>query len=217
MIKPGDTEIFTCPHCGNKTVNELVSFTSVEEVLELPGKRSTDIDTFAIESYFFVTKCKTCNLASVFCSADFEENPLNISLAFQIWPTDTILGEGVPKIVRESYEEAKKVKRISPLSFTIMIRRCLEQLCKDKSAVGGNLKEKIKDLGRKKIIPEKLADMADIIRETGNTGAHGDDFKLTKFDMDILDDFFIAMIEYVYVAPEKLSKIKDIIKKAPPQ
>lgn len=217
MTEPGDTEVFKCPHCGNETVNELISFTEVDELLEIVESRTHEIDRFPVESYFFITKCKTCSQVSVFTSADFEEMPYNISAAFQIWPTNKDLGEGVPKNIEASYDEAKKVKKVSPLAFSILIRRSLEQLCKDKGATGRNLKEKIEDLGKKKIIPETLADMADIIRETGNTGAHGDNFKLNKFDMDVLDDFFIAVLEYVYVAPQRLAKIKDRLKNAPQQ
>ncbi len=214
MTEPGDTEVFKCPHCGNETVNVLISFTAVDEMLELVDSRTHEIDNFLVESYFFITKCKTCNQVSVFTSADFDEMPYNLSSSFQIWPKNKVLGDGVPKSIEDRYDEANKVKKVSPLAFSILIRRCLEQLCKDKGATGKNLKEKIEDLGKKKIIPETLADMADIIRETGNTGAHGDKFKLNKFDMDVLDDFFIAVIEYVYVAPQRLVKIKDRLKKA---
>lgn len=217
MIKAGDTKVFKCPHCGNETVNELISFTAVEEVLELLESVTHEVDYIPVESYFFITKCKTCNQVSVFTSADFEEMPYDIRTAFQVWPTNKGLGKGVPKSIEESYEEARKVKKVSPLAFSILIRRSLELLCKDKEAVGANLKEKIEDLGKKKIIPDTLAGMADIIRETGNTSAHADKFKLNKFDTDVLDDFFIAVIEYVYVAPQRLAQIKERLKNAQKQ
>jgi len=119
------------------------------------------------------------------------------------------------KLCKMAYEEAKKVKEVSPLAFSLLIRRALEQLCNDKNATGDNLKAKIKDLGTKKVIPEKLSDMADIIRDIGNTGAHAYKFDLNKYDMDVLDDFFIAVVEYVYLAPAKISKIRERLKNAP--
>jgi len=57
--------------------------------------------------------------------------------------------------------------------------------------------------------------MADIIRDIGNTGAHAGKFDLNKYDMDVLDDFFIAVVEYVYLAPAKISKIRERLKNAP--
>lgn len=212
MEKPGETEVFECPHCGNKTVNELISLTSVEETLEVVETRTFEVDYHSIESYFFITKCRTCSQVSVFTSANFDEFPFVVKQAFQVWPENKILDENISKGILESYHEARKVKRISPLAFTILIRRCLEQLCKEQGAVGPNLMEKISDLGRKKIIPETLAEMAHLIREIGNKGAHGDALNLSKFEVDNLDDFFIAMVEYVYVAPQKVLKLRERVK-----
>jgi|GEM_PF-6644211 len=151
MTIPGESQVFKCPHCGNETVNELQSFTKVDELLELVESRGHGVDRFPVESYFFITKCKTCEQASVFISSDIDEFPENVKNAFQIWPTNKYLDEGVPKAVQESYEEAKRVKKVSPLAFSLLIRRALEQLCNDKNATGDNLKAKIKDLGTKKV------------------------------------------------------------------
>ena len=111
MTIPGESQVFKCPHCGNETVNELQSFTKVDELLELVESRGHGVDRFPVESYFFITKCKTCEQASVFISSDIDEFAENVKNAFQIWPTNKDLGEGAPKAVQDGIRRSKKSKR----------------------------------------------------------------------------------------------------------
>lgn len=201
--------VFKCPNCGNKTVHQVLSITTIEEEIAIPDELH-QIDSFAVMSYFFITECKTCQGVTVLLELN---NANNLNGSIQLWPHTKTLGENVPKGIKESYYDAKKVKKISALAFSILMRRCLEQLCIDKGAKGRNLKQKIEWLATKDIIPKTLSNMADIIREVGNTGAHVGNFSHDEEDMDLLDDFFIAMVEYVYVAPEKLNRITQKLKK----
>jgi uncharacterized protein DUF4145 len=54
----------------------------------------------------------------------------------------------------------------------LMVRRTLEELCKERGAVGSNLKERLKNLGTKVVLPQELLDALDELRLLGNDAAH---------------------------------------------
>jgi hypothetical protein len=85
-------------------------------------------------------------------------------------------------------------------------------LCKDKSAVGNNLKDQIDDLAAKNIIPLTLSQMGHTLRTLGNIGAHASEYKLDITEVRAMRDFIVAMLEYVYVAPAKLENLRGSIK-----
>jgi hypothetical protein len=54
----------------------------------------------------------------------------------------------------------------------IMVRKTLEELCRDRDATGSTLKDRIKALGSKVIIPPELFEGLDDLRLLGNDAAH---------------------------------------------
>ena len=58
------------------------------------------------------------------------------------------------------------------IASAIMIRKTLDLLCIDRGAKGDNLKERIKSLGNKILIPKELLDGMDDLRLLGNDAAH---------------------------------------------
>ena len=62
-------------------------------------------------------------------------------------------------------------------------------------------------------IPPVLAEMATILRLLGNVGAHLTEEPVKPPDTWVIDDFFRAVIEYVYVAPSRIKEISDGLKK----
>jgi len=128
-----------------------------------------------------------------------------------LYPAPRALGEAIPKEIRKSYEEARKVEKISPNAFAVLIRRSLELLCKDQKAKGNNLKEQIADLSERGIIPKPLVAMAETLRFIGNIGAHKIEVNIDLEETSAIDDFLVAMLEYVYVAPDKIKKLRDSI------
>ena len=49
-----------------------------------------------------------------------------------------------------------------------MVRKTLEELCRDRQAQGPNLKDRIKALGTKVVLPTELLDGLDDLRLLGN-------------------------------------------------
>jgi hypothetical protein len=47
-----------------------------------------------------------------------------------------------------------------------------------------------------------------LIRLVGNAGAHASGIKITVPQVWAIDDFIIAIIEYLYVAPAKIEEFK---------
>ena len=52
------------------------------------------------------------------------------------------------------------------------------------------------------------------MRQIGNLGAHAGDGEVDFWDAELLDDFFRAVVEYVYVVPSKIARMKQRISQA---
>jgi hypothetical protein len=200
-------QIEHCNHCGNRTSHKILHVTTSREEVYNTKEPS---DRYEIDTYYVLTKCKTCDCVSLFC--DYTGIG-DISESFLVYPIDKSPREHVPKKIGDSYREALKVEKLSPKAYAILMRQTLELLCKDRSALGRNLAEQIKYLASKQIIPTTLAEMSDTLRILGNIGAHGDDYQFDPLEIAAMKDFINATLEYVYVAPATLEKVKESIKK----
>lgn len=58
------------------------------------------------------------------------------------------------------------------IAAALMVRKTLEELCRDRGATGDNLKDRIKALGTRIVIPKDLLDGLDDLRLLGNDAAH---------------------------------------------
>lgn len=191
-----------CSSCGVKTPHTKHGSAKEEEEIEfdLEGETLRDV----IEYQHLFLQCQVCGGVSLRVYSDFNdgEEPL------QLYPPVKDLS-GVPQAIRDSYSEARKVKKVSPTAFLVLVRRALEFLCKDQNAKGADLKSQIEDLGKKDIIPKTLSRMSQALRYFGNLGAHATDAKIGFTEVGIVEDFFLAIVEYVYIAPEKLKKAEE--------
>ena len=58
------------------------------------------------------------------------------------------------------------------IASAIMVRKTLEELCHERGATGANLKERLRNLGTKVILPQELRDRLDDFRLLCNDAAH---------------------------------------------
>ena len=80
---------------------------------------------------------------------------------------------GVPPAVSQALEEALTCHAHQCyVAAAIMVRKTLEALCRDRAATGPNLKERIRALGSKVVLPQELLDALDDLRLLGNDAAH---------------------------------------------
>jgi hypothetical protein len=165
------------------------------------GNVSNDNPPYSRHEIFLCSTCEGISLHSTDVDWDGDRT--------LSWPHPSDLHHSVPQTVADSYKEAKKVQELSPYSFAVMIRRALEALCADRGVARAPLYTMLKALAGSGEIPAKLAEVTDVLRELGNTGAHHEpNVKLTVPMTWALDDFFRVVVEYVYVAPSKLAKFQ---------
>ena len=118
--------------------------------------------------------------------------------------------------VSTTYEEAQKVRNISPNAYAVLLGRVLEEVCSDRRAKGRTLSAKLKDLSDRGEIPEKLVKVASGLRGLRNVGAHSGAGVLTATETPIIDKLCSAILDYVYSASilaEEASHLLDNLQK----
>lgn len=79
----------------------------------------------------------------------------------------------IPASITKAMEEAIACHSIECyIAAAIMVRKTLEELCHDRKATGDNLKQRLRDLGTKIVLPKDLLDGLDDLRLLGNDAAH---------------------------------------------
>lgn len=198
-----------CPHCGNKSPQRIVFEHTYRDVwYDQQGAPIPEIDSF--ESETIVCVCETCDQVLLYDGVAFAESGRWPELRY---PRNSYLPDVVPGSVRMIYQEASIVKQNSPSSFALLIRKALEAICEDRKTPEGTLAARLKYLANKGEIPPVLADVTEVLRTVGNTAAHGTLEKITAPMTWAIDDFFRAVVEYVYVAPNKLEEFRARLKK----
>ena len=96
-----------------------------------------------------------------------------------------------------------------------MVRRVLEEVCRDKQATGNDLKAKIAALRGNIVIPQELLDAADELRILGNDAAH---VEARAYDSVGKDEATIAIelakeiLKAVYQYSSLVSKLRALKK-----
>jgi len=195
-------DIAYCPHCGNTTPQELEGHTF--SLHHKDGSHS-----------YFLTRCGTCLEGLLYRYIDpYDSVPQITHGTFQlaeyelVWPHPGDLHPSVPTSVRKIYSEAAAIKGRAPNAFANQIRRSLEAVCKDRGANHRVLAENLQELASRREIPPTLTEMTDVLRQLGNIGSHAGDEEIDPDYVDVIDDFFRAIVEYVYIAPYKVTEFK---------
>lgn len=192
-----------CPHCGNRAPQKLVHVQNFQaEAYSTNGDLL--LDTF--DSVYHVFVCETCNQLLIYHQLSEGDISEGFSL---VWPSAGILDECVPKAVADCYSEAYRIKNLAPNAFAVQIRRALEAICDNRGAKKGTLHQRLNELAMWGEIPSALVEMTDVLRELGNIGAHATKQSIKPLHVMAIDGFFTAVIEYVYMAPNKLKKFRD--------
>lgn len=195
-----------CPHCSNRAPHRLVHIQEGEEVelfYTIDGEERTNE---WMETYY-IAICETCERPLVYL-AEKSRHEEDFSDAHRIWPVSG-LDPAVPKIVGKCYQEAASIKNRAPNAFAGQIRRALEALCDNRGAKKGTLHIRLKELADKGEIPPILAEMTDVLRLIGNVGVHSVSQSVELYQVNAIDEFFRAVVEYVYVAPEKVKRFRE--------
>jgi hypothetical protein len=195
--KVNPPHIAICPHCGNKTPHKLLHrqdfYVDIEE-------------NMFDECWWAILRCSTCGELSLY--KDHWDKTRSIWTSKLIYPVPIIAPVEASQDVQRLFQEAVKIKHIAPSLCAVGIRKCLEALCKDKGATKKDLSSNVRELASKGILPEILVQMMDSSRIIGNLGAHAGSSEVTEDDANVLIDFCLAILEYVYVAPSKIASVQ---------
>lgn len=194
------TVLLICPNCTNKCQQ------AIEGLAHETWQRSSDENDVDHLSYT-LCQCTTCGKVSLWSEYEGDGRAL--------WPSNGELHHPVPYRVRELYAEAFSVKQRSSSLFAVSIRRCMEAICADKGVNGRTLQEMMNALLSSLGAPDVISSVARVARLLGNRGAHDSD-DVTQAEADTLDEFFLAIIEYVYIGPEKVTRYEEALKKLDP-
>lgn len=122
----------------------------------------------------------------------------------------------IPATVQSALEEAIKCHAQSCfVASAIMVRKTLEELCRDRGAAGGNLKERIKALGTKVVLPQELLDGLDDLRLLGNDAAHIESqeyAKVGKEEVEVGIEFAKEVLKAVYQYSALLNRLRALKK-----
>jgi hypothetical protein len=97
----------------------------------------------------------------------------------------------------------------------IMVRKTLEELCLDRQATGNNLKERIRSLGGKVVLPQELLDGLDDLRLLGNDAAHIESQEFNKVgqeEVEIGIEFTKEVLKAVYQYSALLTRLRALKK-----
>jgi hypothetical protein len=198
-----DTRILVCPTCGNQTPHKLVFRHEYEPVFY--GEDGTQSEGPAPPSIYMVFECGTCRDISLYehpAPVPFEEAILR-------YPKGDSLHESVPRSVATNFQEARRIQTVSPNGFAVLIRRALEAMCDDRGVPADRLQKRLEVLANRGEIPPVLAEITSVLRTIGNSGAHNTNQDVTVPMTWAMEEFFRALVEYVYVAPFLLRKFKS--------
>jgi hypothetical protein len=81
----------------------------------------------------------------------------------------------------------------------------LEILCNERGLTKGTLAKRLKILFDKGELPPVLSQTTDLLRLIGNIGAHGFEETVHPLEVRAIDDFFKAIVEYLYIAPKRIA------------
>lgn len=120
----------------------------------------------------------------------------------------------IPEAIVASLEEAITCNANQCfVAAAIMVRKTLELLCSAQNASGGNLKERLKALGSKVVLPPDLLSGLDDVRLLGNDAAHIESQAYTKVsqqELDVAIEFTKEVLKAIYQYSALLARLRAL-------
>ncbi|MGB2927529.1 MAG: DUF4145 domain-containing protein [Desulfobacterales bacterium] len=94
-----------------------------------------------------------------------------------------------------------------------MVRKTLEELCRDRNAIGDNLKKRIKALGATVVLPQELLDGIDDLRLLGNDAAHIESQTFNQIgseEVEVGIEFTKEVLKAVYQYGKLLERLRNL-------
>lgn len=225
--KTGDSHIVRlCPYCGQER-----QFNAKGNVsLELPQGCQTLAHGTPVRFDVYAYQCVMCGgllMAEIKRSGSYTLG--GSERTYPSWIPKRM--EGLPDAVASCLHEAQMCFSVGAWNATaVLVRRAVEECCREKGAKKWKLEQKIDELAATNVITSQLRDWAHEVRFIGNDGAHGskstktadpskqdyDEFEPTVIPLDVTEEdakaaiaFADELFKYVYVMPARIKQRKD--------
>jgi hypothetical protein len=152
----------------------------------------------------------------VFFVRDFMTNKLLAS-----YPAERIDFDAtnIPAAVTTAMEEAITCSANQCLiAAAIMVRKTLEELCSDRKATRKNLKDRLRDLGTKIVLPKELLEGLDDLRLLGNDAAHLESQEFNQVGIEEVEvgiEFTKEVLKATYQYSALLDRLRRLKKATP--
>lgn len=196
-----------CPGCGKR-----VTFESISE-RDVTFMAAVDKATNTVSSY--TTGQRRCPDPECRSLVFFVTGHTGLEC---LYPVETLEFDtsSIPEAVASPMAEAVRCHAAECYVATaIMVRKTLEELCRDRGAEGSNLKKRVASLRDKVVIPKELLDGADDLRLLGNDAAHveSQDFNaVEKEEAEIGIEFAKEVLKSVYQYSDLLGRLRALKK-----
>lgn len=199
----GGTVSLRCPNCRQIGTFGLAQVQAATRIQFIPGPGFAGV---------YICPNPNCHSA-VFVVTDSAAEAHNIIASF---PPELLDFDptNIPTEVREALEEAVQCHaHRSYVAAAIMVRKTLEELCRERGATGNNLKERIADLGGKVVLPRELLDGLDDLRLLGNDAAHIESTVFNgigKEEVEVGIEFATEVLKAVYQYSDLLARLRAL-------
>jgi hypothetical protein len=200
-----------CFHCGNRVPLSRLTVHPGREMFDHNGGERQDEDF-----EYHVYQCPTCRGVSIY--GDFTDPSKTREEAYhRIYPQgNRLLPEGhlvtsldcVPANIVKLYDKAWPLRHIDPGAFAVKIRGALELICNAQGLQGDDLAAHLKVLVAQNTLPGYFGEMTFLMRKVGNIAAHPQPQEVDYWQAEQLDEFFRLIIEYLYVLPSRMRRLK---------
>lgn len=202
-------KLFTCYHCGNKTLMTLEASCGYSYWDE-----KTNFEERYIWNNFLCPSCHKITIEQAFTYTGYYDESGNPIYDYEvIYPYAETSSKSIPDEVRKAFDAALGTRNIDGAICALSLRRTLEFICKEKGEISGQLYEKLDNLVNKGILPPTLRHAASLLRQLGNAAAHADNTKFSTSLISSMIEFTKTIIDYVYILPAKLETIQKQIDK----
>ncbi len=120
----------------------------------------------------------------------------------------------LPQHIASTLEESVKAHSVECFrASALMVRRVLEEVCKDKEAKGKDLKARVAALGGAALIPKELIEAADELRILGNDAAHVEAHaydQIGKVEAEVAIDLTKEILKAVYQYSSLVNRLRSL-------
>lgn len=191
-----------CPHCGHFGTFMQVG---IPDIAPYNGGY--------IYNYLGIRKCPNRNCRGHLFFITNHDGHILLTSPMETIPFDK---DNIPDDILTAFSEAISCHSNNCfIASAIMIRKTLEEICKDRGASGTNLYKRLQDLGTKIVVPKELIEGMQELRLLGNDAAHieSNTFnEIGKEEIEISIEFTKEILKAVYQYESLLGKLRGLKK-----